>query len=576
MKQVTIYLTSLCLYTATALFAADGTWNVDADGDWSTAGNWNSGTIADGAGSTANFTYDISAARNIAVDSNRTIGNLSFDDGPYYINGPNVLTLDNNGSQPVITCNGNSWGQLINVSLAGNNGFSVSGNIDLILNNNNDVSGSVTCSSKMQIMNENALKNADVTMTASELQIRTINPVYMKSLTLTKANATLGQLIPYWGINPVINTPITLNPDVNWAFIIGPRNQAMTFNSNITLSASSKLGISEANGILTFNAPFSGAGNLTLNLDVWATPSTINLNAENSFAGYVNLESYNSSAGRFELGTNKVFDNCTQLKILNTSGSPVLDMNGYTQTVGTLVVENNSAASIASEITGNVNGVLEVTNSLNFYETAGANATSVKFAGGKLICASSSSFTLEIPLVITNATFIKNNFSAGSTAGYFDLQAGAKIGGDGYLYGSDSATTNLDVKSGATFTPGDNSIGTLTCYNINMKDGSKYDWEVNSTTADLVKANGVLDISDGEITVNVIKAGSPIGGPYTLFTAVGGIVGSATDINMIYEAGIAGPAHPTIVGNDIVATIVPEPGSIAVLSLIIITLLRRK
>jgi hypothetical protein len=57
---------------APALHAADGTWNVNTDGLWSLNTNWLSNTIADGSGSTANFTTDITADRTVSLDGDRT------------------------------------------------------------------------------------------------------------------------------------------------------------------------------------------------------------------------------------------------------------------------------------------------------------------------------------------------------------------------------------------------------------------------------------------------------------------------------------------------------------------------
>jgi hypothetical protein len=41
--------------------AQDGTWGVDADGNWSDSDNWVDGTVANGAGSTATFGGNIRA-----------------------------------------------------------------------------------------------------------------------------------------------------------------------------------------------------------------------------------------------------------------------------------------------------------------------------------------------------------------------------------------------------------------------------------------------------------------------------------------------------------------------------------
>ena len=55
-------------------FATNGSWNADSDGNWSDATKWLGGNIADGAGATANFTFNITGSRTITLDSARTVG----------------------------------------------------------------------------------------------------------------------------------------------------------------------------------------------------------------------------------------------------------------------------------------------------------------------------------------------------------------------------------------------------------------------------------------------------------------------------------------------------------------------
>lgn len=57
----------------------DGTWGVDADGNWVDAGNWVDSKIAAGTGHTANFTTDITADRTITIPA-WNIGHLVLSD----------------------------------------------------------------------------------------------------------------------------------------------------------------------------------------------------------------------------------------------------------------------------------------------------------------------------------------------------------------------------------------------------------------------------------------------------------------------------------------------------------------
>lgn len=90
--------------------ADSGYWAVDANGNWATNANWLNGVVADGAGNTAYFTNNITAARTVTLDTARTIGNLTVGRSGGYIGfnlgfgGSQYLTLDNSGNPPVITC----------------------------------------------------------------------------------------------------------------------------------------------------------------------------------------------------------------------------------------------------------------------------------------------------------------------------------------------------------------------------------------------------------------------------------------------------------------------------------------
>src|SRR5262245_20902843 len=109
---------------STTLRADDGTWTFDADGNWSDPGNWDSGIVADGTGSFAGFS-NITASRTVTLDTNRTIGNLSFsDDGSgtnrWVLSGPNTLTLDVTSGPSTINTNTPTT---ISTVLAGNDGL---------------------------------------------------------------------------------------------------------------------------------------------------------------------------------------------------------------------------------------------------------------------------------------------------------------------------------------------------------------------------------------------------------------------------------------------------------------------
>ncbi|HEY9250832.1 MAG TPA: hypothetical protein VIO38_16945, partial [Rariglobus sp.] len=66
------------LLCASAANAATGTWNKDLAGNWSDSTKWLSSTPADGAGFTANLTFNITGARTVTMDTSHTLGTLNI------------------------------------------------------------------------------------------------------------------------------------------------------------------------------------------------------------------------------------------------------------------------------------------------------------------------------------------------------------------------------------------------------------------------------------------------------------------------------------------------------------------
>ncbi len=143
----------LTLAFAPAAFAADGTWNVNADGLWITPGNWTPG-IADGSGSTANFTNNITADRTVHLDGDRTLTNVVFSDSDTATAGSWIL--DNNGTStnnlilagttPTITVNALGTGKTATISaeIQGTVGLTKAGVGTLILSGANSYTGNTS------------------------------------------------------------------------------------------------------------------------------------------------------------------------------------------------------------------------------------------------------------------------------------------------------------------------------------------------------------------------------------------------------------------------------------------------
>ena len=84
------------------------TWNVDADGNWTAAGNWTPG-VPHGAGAEALFGGVITAPRTVTVDLPITVGRIDFTNAnAYTIAGGSALTFDTPSGEAQINVNSGS------------------------------------------------------------------------------------------------------------------------------------------------------------------------------------------------------------------------------------------------------------------------------------------------------------------------------------------------------------------------------------------------------------------------------------------------------------------------------------
>lgn len=105
----------LCLSRHAPLSAASNSWNVDAAGNWSTAGSWLGGVDIPGSTSVTNsadiatFGFTLTAARAVTVDANRNIGGITFSNtsGFGYTLSSGTLLLSNGGIIQTAAGNGN-------------------------------------------------------------------------------------------------------------------------------------------------------------------------------------------------------------------------------------------------------------------------------------------------------------------------------------------------------------------------------------------------------------------------------------------------------------------------------------
>jgi fibronectin-binding autotransporter adhesin len=160
-----IVASSLVISSTGAVKAADGTWKTTG-GNWSEAANsWVNSTVADGAGSTANLTNDISANASVTIDTtSRTLGVLNIGD----TDATNNFTLSQSGAATLTFNNNSAKAQLNVVSGSGAQGAALS--VPLKLDSSLDISNS---SSGLLTFNSGATISANSTGTKTVANVGT-------------------------------------------------------------------------------------------------------------------------------------------------------------------------------------------------------------------------------------------------------------------------------------------------------------------------------------------------------------------------------------------------------------------
>lgn len=581
---------------ADAVLALSGTWTESTgDGAWSNSANWSGGTIADGAGNTADFsTVNVDAAavsvnypgfyRNaVEVNTPRTIGNMIFGDSnpaspggwEVYSNdyALNIVTLA--GATPTITVNplgpidtgtlGSATPELIDdvifrPNLAGTSGFTKTGG------------GTLTLAETAKTI------TGPININQGTLRTNSFLPA---GATISIANGA------------TLSTNTTLNALDGRVFNVAPGATA-----NIIINANVELGRFVADNatlnvnIATGGSIFTPSGNWNLS----GSPTALNITAPGGgiFRIAPNNNSAQSGIRNFNpntfIGTVVTVDNTTVITRTNSTGNDVnigalvgsataiLDGGGNgggTSTaryhIGQLNTNTTFAGTIQNTSTGSIlidkvgTGTLTLSGNLTYSTT---NIAAADQRGGiTRVTAGTLKLTgpAAIPGGITDATL-------GDLYTTIDLRTGAMLDvsttdvpystaplqqliGPGTVVGSYThdegriRAADVPVGNSNNVTP---TAGTITFANNLSFTGSGeivYDMGLNPAAGnDRIQVNGTTTLtgSTTKVTPNFLGGVVPATGTYTILNSTGGFVGTPTGWTVSWPGRGAGP---TVVAN---------------------------
>ncbi len=580
------YLTLPCLLNLAfsgPAFAVTGTWTANLDGNWSDTTKWASATPADGAGFTANFTANITAARIVTLDSARTIGNVVFTDSTtssndLAVSGGNLLTLDAGvGLTPSINVTQAGRRLRFNSQLGGTQGFAKSGAgiLELNVNNAATLSGNIAIDAGIvQVLTAGALGSGNVTL-AGGTELHFVNAAstnFGTNLTLTASAAVSAA---HGGTGAINHTAGTLS--------IG---STLSLNK---FGATTSGGLAFGATTLTADATFATNTGTTLTLGATSGGFSITksgagalvLSGASSYSGSNNIV---AGAVRISAATNLGDGSATNGIAFNTTPGGILQSTANSYALGTnRSVTLNVAGTIqvdAGQLTvdGNVTGPSSLTKAgLNPLELTGTNsyAGATNIANGLLIASGSSLTSGNIALGTVNNVFLYGTMGV-NTATTFTRSVGTLTNeirwvesGGFAANGSGTAFVNLGGSvTPATLTQGVNGFyegstaGTNTDSRLALGDPSSagtIDFRnpviLNSRTLKVLAHNGsaaVDSVLSGDIsgTGNGVTGFSKIGPGTTALTGTNTYIGNTevSDGTLLVNGSITSAVSNTVNG----------------------------
>ncbi len=244
--------------------AAVGTWADDTGNyDWSDATRWSTNPTVPGttAGDIINFTNDISSARQITVDTNRTMGSLNIGDSDYThaftlaTSGAGTLTFDNSGAAAMLTETG-SIPDMISVPLIlnGNLTASIAGELTL--------SGGISEPGGKRVITKSGagtliLSNANTYSGGTTIKAGTLRLDHAAALNAGDGTITFSGGTLQYGTSITTDYSGRLATGVGNHFRIDTNGNNVTFGSQIIGTANASTFTKLGAGILTLNSPVS-------------------------------------------------------------------------------------------------------------------------------------------------------------------------------------------------------------------------------------------------------------------------------------------------------------------------------
>ena len=459
----------------------NGTFTNLNGGGWGATGNWSGGTIAAGADAIADIsTLNITAARAISLDGNRTVGSLIFRDATTVSHDWSLVTgtggtlnLDVTAGTPSIQVLNRT--ATISAVLAGNDGLTVSSaptgttGGTLVLSAANTLSGGVTLTGGILQLNNNAAAGSNIITIAPSTNTGIANRLQIlggvaipNDIVINGGHPVAGNgVIQQAGTGrAVVNGTVTINAGAGNGGHLrggGAVGSELVLAGPINAAVSQ---ISQRDGRVVYAGGGSGANNIIVTgTAIIGQPgglqSGLNVQLNGSQNATLELGANSQTIGDLSLGNSGAANNVFQ-GIVNL-GTGTLTVNGQVQTL------TNGTGGASHLITGSAGSLLSFGGNPAILTVADGVAApddltiaaNVQVPGGLTKTGpgtlSLDGVQVQGPVTVTQGTLAVGRFNAlgGASVASLQLDSGVTAAFKAGPAGVDALATNGLTSAGA-------------------------------------------------------------------------------------------------------------------------------
>ena len=547
MKKLVLSLLGLAALTAAVAQAqTTGTWNVDnaSVNNWSTVGSWTGltgGLVPNAIDAAVTLGPVITASRTVTLDTNVTIGSLTFNEDTV---GANAYGVSFNNAARTMTFDVTTGNASILARGSGGYNLGTQGSGQIILNDNLAISAG----------SNNSAGSPGATVMLSS-QITGNGTLILSSLSSNDGTGTATSNSRGTGLRSTVANTFSGGVTVNSGFVLVNGNIGNLGSGNLTLNSnaggsSSKLQLQTGGGTLANNIVFgNGGGNSGFGIDV-LDANTYTLGTLSGTTANNPLQFNSNSQGTLKLSGNSasltagqfyvrrgtlILDNANAWGTANTNasgwqvgnfsngstGSAELLTNGFN--VGGNIITNQSttAANTNSDnlviggnhtsgtatFSGNITAGRIVGGTRQLQLTSATGGTTVfsglisdaavsgsaatvlpvfKVGGGTVTLSNATGNTYTGNTTVSLGTLLVSNTSGSATGtGNLSVSLGAILGGSGIV--TPGAGNSISVSG--SIAPGVGGIGTLTFNGTTatsavatFNTGATFSFDINATS----------------------------------------------------------------------------------------------